>query len=89
MQCPRFAWLWCRPPNTPDVYLPAVDCDKALLARLNLTEKLTPGSEAYVQVRLQCGAPKQRGGRAQGRAGGTGVGTARSAAERACAAPDW
>ncbi|KAG2496206.1 hypothetical protein HYH03_005805 [Edaphochlamys debaryana] len=41
-----------RPPNTPDVYLPAIDCDKALLARLNLTEKLAAGSEAYVQAAL-------------------------------------
>lgn len=41
-----------RPPNTPDVYLPAVDCDKALLARLTIAEKLTPGSECYVQAAL-------------------------------------
>ncbi len=43
--------LPARPPATPDVYLPSLDCDKALLARLQLTEKLAAGSEAYVQVR--------------------------------------
>ncbi|GLC37974.1 hypothetical protein PLESTF_000604900 [Pleodorina starrii] len=41
-----------RPPNTPDVYLPAVDCDKALLARVVLTEKLAAGSECYMQSAL-------------------------------------
>ncbi|KXZ55308.1 hypothetical protein GPECTOR_3g442 [Gonium pectorale] len=41
-----------RQPNTPDVYLPAIDCDKALLARINVTEKLAAGSEAYVQAAL-------------------------------------
>ncbi|GIL50904.1 hypothetical protein Vafri_6870 [Volvox africanus] len=41
-----------RPPNTPDVYLPAIDCDKALLARINLTEKLAAGSECYLQSAL-------------------------------------
>ncbi len=40
-----------KPANSPtDVYLPAIDCDKALLARLSLTDKLTVGSEAYLQV---------------------------------------
>ncbi|GFR39599.1 hypothetical protein Agub_g59 [Astrephomene gubernaculifera] len=41
-----------RPPNTPDVFLPAIDCDKALLAKLVLTEKLAAGSECYVQAAL-------------------------------------
>lgn len=41
-----------RPPATPDVYLPSLDCDKALLARLQLTEKLAAGSECYVQSAL-------------------------------------
>jgi protein transport protein SEC24 len=42
-----------KPPNSPtDIYLPAIDCDKAVLARLTLTEKLTPGSEVYLQSAL-------------------------------------
>jgi protein transport protein SEC24 len=35
-----------KPPNSPtDVYLPAVDCDKALIAKLAIVEKLNPSSE--------------------------------------------
>jgi hypothetical protein len=35
-----------KPPNSPtDLYLPAIDCDKALVARLVLTEKLPANSE--------------------------------------------
>ncbi|KAI8470003.1 MAG: Sec23/Sec24 trunk domain-containing protein [Monoraphidium minutum] len=42
-----------KPPNSPtDVYLPAVDSDKALVARINITEKLTNGSECYLQSAL-------------------------------------
>jgi hypothetical protein len=36
-----------KPPNSPtDVYLPAIDCDKALIAKLNIMEKLNPSNEA-------------------------------------------
>eukprot|EP00775_Hariotina_reticulata_P004086 gene4086-4333_t len=42
-----------KPPNSPtDLYLPAIDCDKALVARLVLTEKLPANSEVYVQCAL-------------------------------------
>lgn len=42
-----------RPPNNvTDVYLPAVDCDKAILAMLRVNEKLTPGAECYLQAAL-------------------------------------
>lgn len=35
-----------KPPNSPtDLYLPAVDCDKALVARLEIVEKLPANSE--------------------------------------------
>jgi protein transport protein SEC24 len=34
------------------VYLPAIDCDKALLARIVLTEKLAAGSECFLQSAL-------------------------------------
>lgn len=41
-----------KPPNSPtDVYLPAVDCDKALIAKLAILEKLNPANE----VRQCCG----------------------------------
>jgi len=39
------------PANPTDVYLPAIDADKALQANIVHTEKLTVGSECYVQVR--------------------------------------
>jgi protein transport protein SEC24 len=42
-----------KPPNSPtDIYLPAIDCDKAILAKLTLTEKLTAGAEVYLQSAL-------------------------------------
>lgn len=42
-----------KPPASPtDVYLPAVDADKAVLARLTVAEKLQPGAECYVQSAL-------------------------------------
>jgi len=41
------------PTNPTDVYLPAVDADKALLAHIVHTEKLSPGSECYLQVRTR------------------------------------
>lgn len=35
-----------KPPNSPtDLYLPAVDCDKALVAKLAVVEKLNPNNE--------------------------------------------
>jgi hypothetical protein len=35
-----------KPPNSPtDVYLPAIDCDKALIAKLSIMEKLNPSNE--------------------------------------------
>lgn len=35
-----------KPPNSPtDLYLPAIDCDKAMIAKLALVEKLNPNSE--------------------------------------------
>jgi hypothetical protein len=35
-----------KPPNSPtDVYLPAIDCDKAFIAKLNIMEKLNPSNE--------------------------------------------
>lgn len=43
------------PANPTDVYLPAIDADKALLANIVHTEKLLPGSECYVQVGMRCG----------------------------------
>jgi hypothetical protein len=40
-----------RMPQSPtDVFLPAIDSDKSLVAVLQHTEKLQPGSECYVQV---------------------------------------
>lgn len=42
-----------KPPNSPtDVYLPAVDCDKALIAKLAILEKLNPANEVYLQCAL-------------------------------------
>jgi len=42
-----------KPPNSPtDIYLSALDCDKAVLAKLTINEKLTPGSEVYLQSAL-------------------------------------
>ncbi|MEW5312483.1 MAG: hypothetical protein WDW38_004115 [Sanguina aurantia] len=41
-----------RPVNTPDVYLPAIDCDKSVLARLIFMEKMVAGTECYVQSAL-------------------------------------
>eukprot|EP00983_Pelagomonas_calceolata_P098498 1158358-Pelagomonas_calceolata.AAC.11 len=38
------------PSNPTDVYLPAIDADKALLANIVHTEKLQPGTECFVQV---------------------------------------
>lgn len=35
-----------KPPNSPtDLYLPAIDCDKALVARLEIMEKMPANSE--------------------------------------------
>lgn len=35
-----------KPPNSPtDLYLPAIDCDKALVAKLEIMEKLPANSE--------------------------------------------
>lgn len=42
-----------KPVNSPtDLYLPAIDCDKAMVAKLNIVEKLTPNSEVYLQCAL-------------------------------------
>jgi protein transport protein SEC24 len=42
-----------KPPNSPtDLYLPAVDCDKALVARLEIVEKLPANSEVGVGCRV-------------------------------------
>lgn len=47
-----------KPPNSPtDIYLPAVDCDKAIVAKLVLTEKLAAGNEGYLQSALLYTAP--------------------------------
>jgi hypothetical protein len=86
---PRTSPLSPAPPPTPrtprpsptDVYLPAVDSDKALIARVNVTEKLAAGE----------GGRRQGGGReagvAQGRLPPTGEQPAArgSAARPACA----
>lgn len=35
-----------KPANSPtDLYLPAIDCDKAMVAKLAIVEKLNPNSE--------------------------------------------
>eukprot|EP00879_Flechtneria_rotunda_P003737 GHRR01003975.1.p1 GENE.GHRR01003975.1~~GHRR01003975.1.p1 ORF type:complete len:914 (+),score=321.96 GHRR01003975.1:246-2744(+) len=42
-----------KPPTSPtDLYLAAIDCDKALVAKLVMTEKLSPNSEVYLQCAL-------------------------------------
>lgn len=42
-----------KPPNSPtDLYLPAIDCDKALVAKLEIMEKLPANSEVYLQCAL-------------------------------------
>jgi protein transport protein SEC24 len=42
-----------KPPGSPtDVYLPAVDCNKAVVARLAVVERLQPGGEAVLQSAL-------------------------------------
>jgi len=40
------------PSNPTDVYLPAIDADKAILAHITHTEKLAPGAECYLQAAL-------------------------------------
>jgi protein transport protein SEC24 len=66
-----------KPINSPtDVYLPAVDCDKAIVARLSLTERLTPGHEVILQSALLYTA-------AESAPGGGGGGTANGAAATA------
>ncbi len=41
-----------QPANPTDVYLPAIDCDKAVLATLKVAEKMTVGTECYLQAAL-------------------------------------
>ena len=38
--------------NPTDMYLPAVDSDKAIIARLQHVDKLVAGSEAFLQAAL-------------------------------------
>jgi len=45
------------PSNPTDVYLPAIDADKALLANIVHTEKLQPGTECFVQAALLYSTP--------------------------------
>lgn len=58
-----------KPPNSPtDLYLPAIDCDKALVARLEIMEKLPANSE----VREERGPEARRLAVARARQGGAG-----------------
>lgn len=41
-----------QPSNPTDVYLPAIDSDKAILASIAITEKLSPGHECFLQAAL-------------------------------------
>jgi protein transport protein SEC24 len=62
-----------KPANSPtDVYLPAVDCDKAIVARLSVSERLTPGHEVVLQSALlyTCAADEGPGGGGYGGAAG-------------------
>ncbi|GAX84456.1 hypothetical protein CEUSTIGMA_g11876.t1 [Chlamydomonas eustigma] len=41
-----------QPTNPTDVYLPAIDSDKSILATVKVTEKLTAGAECYFQAAI-------------------------------------
>jgi protein transport protein SEC24 len=64
-----------KPVNSPtDVYLPAIDCDKAIVARLAVAERLNPGSEVVLQSALLYTAPDDAPAAGTGGIGGGGVG---------------
>lgn len=47
-----------KPPNSPtDLYLPAIDCDKALVAKLEIMEKLPANSEVRAVLGLSARRP--------------------------------
>jgi protein transport protein SEC24 len=41
-----------RPSNPTDVDLPAIDCDKAIVAKVQHVDKLANGGEAYFQAAM-------------------------------------